>query len=429
MKPGWKYNYGDPDLVVDQQIFINAIDTLGPDSILLHLNTVAQWCDTCPGYLQLDLPQFLQRSILVTNGAWFFHDPSPFLILPQTDLGGSWLADTMNSVLAEITDVDTLLEFGVVDIQKTIQFSNGDQWVISKEWGVLRMNDHQLIGIHGADVGFLVPSIHQMYPYQAGDVVEYKKYGHFGSNNYSIHTDRLRHGILDRSDTDSLITFDTWLTRWRTTSIPTGSTQFYTSHYYNTDESELITSSVELPYRDLLFSYPGAPSTTEHQITSSSPQGFCIASHSRDSLDRYVIGCELPQQTGTTSFVSGSVAYIQGIGLYDYSIGFEYYRWIGSVISGDTLGTVHSDDYFLDITETSSTSLLISPNPASDNLFVRGMPNGTSDLVMLDMTGRVVLRRTLIGPDGNLDLRSLPEGMYTLHGPEGYTPAKVMIQR
>lgn len=425
VKPGWKYNYGGPDQVIDAQIFITGADTLGPASFLYQLNKVAYSCDTCSMSLQLDLPQFLQRSILVSNGAWWFNDPNSILILPETDLGGTWLADTINSVIAEIIAVDTVLQFGISDVQKTIQCSNSDNWIISKEWGILQFNDHQLIGIHGPEVGVLIPTIDQMYPYQEGDIMEYEKYGHYGIGPYwSSVRRRHKHMITSVTISDS-ITYGTWRIEWSTSTIPAGSGQQYISQSSDVGDATWSTSQIELPYRDLLYSYPGQLILSSHQITSGSTYHECIAEHGLDSLGRYFMGCPILMDNS----IIGNIRYTEGIGLEEYFLtpfNWESYRWRGSVIGGDTTGTVHSDEYFLSVTEMGSPSFAVHPVPADDRLNLTLTTAANVNIKIFDVTGKILLRTDLHGTEISIDVSSLSEGLYLLQV-EDHEPLKIMV--
>lgn len=425
VRPGWKYNYGTEDGVILNQIFTTDSDTLNADSIRYHLNTIATVCDTCTEIYQLGMPQFLQRSILVNNSRWHFHDPGSFVIMPEADPGETWVADTANAITAEVVELDSLTYFGIQDIHKNIQCSNGDTWVISKEWGIIQMNDNQLIGIHGPNVGSLIPTIHEMFPYQVGDVVEYHKAGHYGPYPFSSTGAVSKYTILDRTDNDSNIVFNTWRIRAGGTSLPTGSTPDY---FPFADEMEYIwmTSSEELPYREILFQPPGTLIASEHQITSGSTHHECISRHGRDTLGRYVMECDVL----IDGIPNGVLRYSEGIGLEEYTLSWwEHYTWLGSVIAGDTSGTVHADGYLLDVREDGIQDLQLYPNPACDKINITGLPAERFHFVLSDMTGRIVIEQTVHGPMAAMDVASLSPGIYSLIGPACYGKIKVMITR
>ena len=79
----------------------------------------------------------------------------------------------------------------------------------------------------------------------------------------------------------------------------------------------------------------------------------------------------------------------------------------------------------VEIGETNAADLLTFPNPAGDQLFVDIPNTGTTPLVTLsDATGKVVAEGRNFSTVGEalrveLDLRSLPVGVYTLRVNDG----------
>ncbi|MEO8590724.1 MAG: hypothetical protein ABI432_15220 [Flavobacteriales bacterium] len=176
LNPAYKYNYSnDCTDTISNQIRVMEIDTLGVDSFRYELNLVAEVCDTCtaPGlFLLLDQPQFMQRKVDVAPGIWYFHDPASFVLMPNANLGDSWLFDTTANVTATVNSEDIAQIFGN-DVQRTvIGLSDGGSIVISDTYGVLSWSGHELIGVQGPDVGRLIPSLQDVFPFSTGDVVE-----------------------------------------------------------------------------------------------------------------------------------------------------------------------------------------------------------------------------------------------------------------
>lgn len=431
VRPGWKYNYrASGSGAISDQVFITSTEALGIDTTRHHFNRIAIHCDTCSIPLRTEVPQFLQGSVTTYGNTWHFQDPASSVMMPLQELGGTWLMDTAANITAEVTAVDTLIFFGVEDVHKTISCSNGDVWFVSREWGIVRLNDRELVGVHGPDVGELIPTLQQMYPYQEGDVVEYQKQGIGGSfGSLMFRTYRSKYTILERTDQDSSIAFNTWRVEWRTTSMQQGSTGLPSYESGESMEHDYSTTAIELPYRDLLFSYPGELITTEHVIYDS-PHLECVARHSIDEHGRYIFECDV--LFGNTT--SGSARYIEGIGLEDYVFGSslsESYRWLGAVINGDTLGTVHSDDFLLNIEERGIRTMTAYPNPANETLVLEGLELGKATYVLRDGIGRIVLEETLTGPTATLNISRLPEGVYFVSDRERSrsVPARVMISR
>ncbi len=434
LRPGWKYNYSATNTgVVDSQIFITASDTPNVGVVTHELNRIANWCDTCSEHIQPDLPQFLQRSVTVSNDVWNFHDPASIVILPLDTLGSTWIMDTLANVIAEVTAVDTLIQFDVPDVQKTITCSNGDFWVISQEWGIILVNDLELRGIQGPDVGALVPTVAQMYPYQPGDIMEIVKSAHgfttngsFPAGSFGSHA---KYTILERTDENDSVWFNTWALYESYVSLPAGSAQFYTWQSNWSDTVPWSTSAIELPQRDLMFSYPGELITSEHQIYGDSPHFECIARHRIDSLGRYCMECDL-DVCGGPDFVS----YVEGIGLESYGwqcVAKEHYVMFGTVINGDTTGTISPDSNFVSVPEHALLKIKVYPNPAHDLLVVEGLDPSGSLLMVMDIQGRIMLQENVHAPAATLDVSMLTAGIYTLlvRGVSPSIPVKLVIAR
>ncbi|MBK7238822.1 MAG: T9SS type A sorting domain-containing protein [Flavobacteriales bacterium] len=435
-QPGWKYNYFTSDTgAVSAQVFITHTDTLGAEFYEHQFNRIAEYCDTCvPDSVVTDLPQFVQRSATVRDSVWLLHDPDSLVFLPYADLGSIWVMDTAASINAEVTAVDTLVQFGLID-QKTITCTNGDVWVISREWGMMRMNDLELYGVHGPDVGFLVPDIHQMYPFQAGDIMELFIGGGGAHYNwwypYGSTYRRRKYTMISRTDTGDDVLYDTWAVWTITTTTPATSSSTNTNHYSGSNNMQWETSITELPYRDLLSSYPGELIMSEHQITPGSPHFICVAKHRIDSLGRYCKECDLKSYPYCNLW--DHVSYVEGKGIDKYSWNCaaqgEVYQLVGSVISGDTSGTISSDSYLLSVQEQTMSEIQVYPNPVQDLLQIEGIGHGEVTLVLFDAQGRSVLERSVNGPTYVLDVGSFEAGVYSIiiRGKSDGVPVKVFI--
>jgi hypothetical protein len=432
LRPGWKYNYAITNSgVVDAQIFITATDTPDVGVVTHDLNRVAEWCDTCASNYRMDLTQFLERSVTVSNDVWYFHDPASVVVLPLAELGSAWVMDTLANVIAQVTAVDTLEQFGVPDVQKTISCNNGDIWVLSQEWGIMRVNDLELRGIQGPDVGILIPGIEQMYPYQPGDIMEITKsaYGFttngvFPAGSYVLEANFT---ILDRTVQDGNVSLNTWELAKSSTTLPAGSASSITLYSAWQDTVVWTTSVLELPQRDLMFSYPGELVSSGHQIYGESEHFPCVARHRIDSLGRYCMECDLHV---CQSLINAR--YVQGIGLERYAwscVVGESYVMVGTVINGDTSGVIFPDDHYSGISENALATLKVYPNPATDHLVVEGLGPSGAMLTLSDLQGRPVVQRKVNASSTTLDISSLSDGIYTLSVPQtrNLIPVRVVV--
>ncbi len=445
LNPAYKYNYSDDGSdTISNQIFVTHIDTLGVDSFRYELNGVAELCDTCQGpqlFLRSNSPQFLQRTVRAGATVWHFSDPGSFVILPQRDIGLPWLFDTLANVQATVTIVDTIDQFGTSVARKTIQLSNGNVIQISEAFGILSWMDHSLIGVHGANVGRLIPPVSAFYPYQAGDVIQYRTdYGNcWPCNGYDS---QFKITIAQAEDQDSAIAFEGWMTGYTHHYYEYGWNNY--SHWYTyVDEATTwVTDNSNLPFFELVGSYPG-------QLIDSSPWQtgdvwsglLCVARHGIDTAGRYTMRCEpipgVGHFTMPISDPSGplveiypdfefcsedqppcGVEYLEGVGLVQYGGSFfetgESFVLDGTVVAGDTTGVILSDDQLLATQDALPTNRLrIFPDPASDRLTITSEPGLTGTWRISHMDGRS-LQAGALSPayqDG-IDISSLPPGTY-----------------
>lgn len=454
MNPAYKYNYSnDGTDTISNQIFVTHIDTLGVDSFRYELNTTAAQCDTCSGpelFLWTNSPQFLQREVNTGNGTWHFHDPGSFVLLPSAPVAASWIFDTLANVQATITAIDTVDQFGVDVPRKIVSLSNGETLTLSEQYGILGWGYDSLLGVHGPEVGELIPTIAQFFPYQPGDQVEYKKdYGNCCPFNGENTCFKLTFSGAVASDT--AIAFSG--TKVAYTHIYTHydfNGPVYHTYIYQNGPDIWTAGSSELPFFDLVRSYPGQLVATR---TWGSEGQACVAWHGMDSLGRYQIRCTLPgpsqfihpQSTSTEGLVQAfpeefcmddeqncEAVYTEGIGLVRYGVNFFEtgldYNLDGAVIAGDTLWTLSTDDQILAVNDGSSQRVaLLYPNPASERIWLTNLTTG-SRVRITDPDGRLVASHLLTTGNGPINVQNLQAGAYLL-AVDGLTPQRFIIVR
>ena len=473
LNPAYRYNYSnDGTDTIRHQIRVMDVDTLGADSFRYELNLVAKVCDTCsgPGYnLLLNQPQFMQRLVDVEPNAWRFHDPSEQWVLPTAGLNDTWIFDSQENITATVTDVFTQLVFGSMEPCKTISLSNGDSIVISENHGVLSWNGQQLVGVHGPDVGSLLPSVETMFPYQTGDVVEYweENGGYNGITGYSGDRRTYRMGITSGVPVGAAMVFSGSYVEHSWSWASSTSTPTYTFDHLTTTGSEWIAGSPEFPWGDLQDSYPGQLVMGRvHTSAWSDPEtAMCVARHWISDSGARMIGCQpLEYETGIPDQLILSFNLIDTqpnpsvpvplmpVGFhfpaeaevcgprYRDGIGFEYYggcyfEWgeryemIGAVFAGDTIGTVHSVDYIigLSIPEASRSPFVLQPNPAADQIALVNAAPGSSVRIN-DAHGRLVRWVRVVSAAEAIDVREMAPGVY-LVAVDGQAPQRLIIAR
>jgi hypothetical protein len=472
LNPAYKYNYslGGTDTITNQ-IFITHIDTLGVDSFRYELNTIAELCDTCVGpdlYIRTNSPQFLQRTVNVGSGIWHFHDPGSYVVIPEANVGSSWLFDSLANVTATVISVDTLDQFGSSVARKTITLSDGGQLMISEAYGVLERAGRQLLGVHGPNVGVLTPSVQQFYGFQPGDVACYNRsYGEatgWPPVLAESHGTYIKRTILSRTEFPDHIGFGyqgvgcySWNIQYQNSSDWGGDCGAGSGTWtlpgigYAFDEDPFEV----LPFHDLIGSYPGQVILDTSFIELWAAPMLVVAEHYLDEEGRYVIRAKkfrdpdgdlygwwanpsnevepsLFELSYDENAENNGVMYRERVGLIGYWGNWfesgEILELTGAVIDGDTTGSVSSDSELLDVNENQPCQdIKIYPNPSSDLLMLALARPSRSAFRIFTMLGGVVLSGQLGNKDRYaIDVSGLPIGSYLV---EVVTSTRVVHER
>ncbi|MBE6343655.1 MAG: T9SS type A sorting domain-containing protein, partial [Lentimicrobiaceae bacterium] len=66
------------------------------------------------------------------------------------------------------------------------------------------------------------------------------------------------------------------------------------------------------------------------------------------------------------------------------------------------------------ITEIDEDSFTIYPNPASDFITIETLNALESDVVIYDLTGKIIIRKFLHSGDNKIDVRNINSGIYVI---------------
>lgn len=478
LNPAYRYNYslGGTDTITNQ-VFVTQIDTLGTDDLLLNLNGVVKVCDTCSTDIYEmrvwpDAPQWLGGQVRITNDVWHFTGNGERVIMPLADAGSTWLYDTLNNVWAEIGAVMPATTFDLPDEHRTIALSNGDSLLLSRDHGILVWDSgHELIGINGPQLGRTIPTLAEFFPYMAGDILEYEKgYGSCdGIGGCEGRSSEFKFTVESGDEQDSAIVWEGWLKAhdvWYFQLGGIGSPTQYV-HDYTNATGQWTSGIPELPWSELLFSYPGQLVIGEHFMAPYGPRpNACIAEHRLDTAGRYVIRCRPFQPEGAgdtghffhyegeTSGPGGTsqlfgpidwnyeeephrgVLYTEGIGLIAFTGNYfemeEHYWLRGLMLDGDTVyGSFTDDSILLGLNDPLPRSnFQIAPNPANDFITIEGLANDAGTLLVMDAAGRTQLTRATMGRKHiTLDVSTLPPGIYLLRAADGTVTRRFAIVR
>ncbi|MCO5275363.1 MAG: hypothetical protein M9900_10655 [Flavobacteriales bacterium] len=391
INPAYRYNYTtDGTDTIRSQIRVVQVDTLGPDSFRYDLNQIAQRCLSCPDScnLHVGIPQFLGWEGQVANGTWYFFNANDgtIMIKPEAAVGEPWIFRPSDNTEATILEVSAQEVLGNIDSVRLLTTAMGDTVAWSKDHGLLHWHIHygeryMLCGIQGLGIGRSIPGLYDFFRFQPGDMVLFRRqsvsmYPYSSSSWERFH-------IQERVEQPGNLKF-----------IGYSNYRYFNGHSgvvsYSTMQQR--TWTLDSATTDFVQPIYSSPNEVVRIGGSLWQPEFMIAHHGIDSVGSYVIHSGTDENRGLffwPDHVDGECQstppQYPSTGTYylDSQLGIRYFNqatspydashfWtIGAVISGDTIGTVFNDDFFLGgIQEIAQGSFYIHPNPCSDVLFI-----------------------------------------------------------
>ncbi|MDQ3112083.1 MAG: hypothetical protein M3R17_19540, partial [Bacteroidota bacterium] len=145
-------------------------------------------CDSCYGLTTKE--QFLGKQLIKNANGWCnFRNPGSQVIDLNAIVLQSWLFDTIANITAVVVANGMATVLGLPDSVKTLLLSSGDTVMFSKNYGIVQWPNgygqssyYRLKGIHGRDIGELVPRMKDYFDFNVGDMFEYQ--GH-ATNGFS----------------------------------------------------------------------------------------------------------------------------------------------------------------------------------------------------------------------------------------------------
>ncbi|HRH70356.1 MAG TPA: T9SS type A sorting domain-containing protein [Flavobacteriales bacterium] len=449
INPEYKYNYSNDgtDTIRHQVKVINS-ETLGAEISVFQLNRTAEYCLWCGEGCDLrqGITQFMQGSCTATGTNWQFNSPSALEIKATAALGEQWTFDQQNATVATVTSIVEGTMFGITDSIRTMVSELADTIVWSKNYGVLVWHMHedtryQLIGIQGPDVGIIVPSISEFIPFQAGDIVEMRISRGFSNSSATQRVLYRRFQIEERLDSLDHIRYIGYA--WEITeSVLHPPVAPHDGPFVW--ELEFGNDSILMP----IYSAPGELVELGHPLPSepNSPRRQMVAKHYLDQEGHYVIAAEPGASPGYGIFTSDDVSMvgcvsletgpmyssfrldtelgIRGIGL-NHGPYYNHFTTIGAVISGDTIGTIHSDS-FMQIPEPVVPRGLY-PNPTNEAFSLQDTISDAS-IEILGIDQRLIRSTKPQGASSSVPVGDLPPGNYVVIV-NGLPPQRLVIAR
>jgi hypothetical protein len=457
INPAYRYNYSDDGTdTISNQIRVMEVDTLGPDSFRYELNRIGVVCDTCSAalgglcdgcFVWVDQPQFLQHEVFVHDGEWFFTDPDTFLLKPRAPVGSTWPFHPTGNVTATMVARQEAVLWGVTDSVAMIVLSSTDTIIVSKEHGIIEYPDinsltsYTAVGIHGPDVGVLLPAPLSYFDYQPGDVLQYAAQGAWYSGNgvfpWAFYWGTQKMAIIGRDDSANGYEAQ-YLAGYSYSSGPPPYAGFWMtglSGSFTMDEDVIeeryhpvttypnqITSGgcgyfgTPLDGFGRTLALHGSDENGEHLISSFTrydQSGYAHSVLASEPVPGHSLLYPLEHGTAYGTFKEG-VGMIQG-GENSYFEPWCQLILTGALLSGDTIGSL-SDDTFLNgplsmdgQAEVSHPDMVLSAT--NDHLeFAWKSLDARYDI--LDLNGRLMKTGMLAQTLNSIDIHSLAPGTY-----------------
>lgn len=459
INPDYKYNYtasGNNTLI--EQVITVGDTTLGPDSSGFYLSPHSRVCDTCMAgtggvnawrYIDTIAPSFLGNMVTKAGSRWHWGPMGRFVVIPDAAAGSSWTLSEVPLITATAAAATWSTVFGTSDSLRSISLSNGDSLVLSKSFGIVHWpgslgftagQDLALAGVHGPDVGWLIPDWTRFFPYQAGDALQYhQNYTNYPQHTYLSTDTKIKifgrteyadsivfqavvlthrygdqdqwHQNIDQSSSDTTV----WTASGRTLAVfrmlRTG-----TSRFFGAIVNNYVAGSSLCGIAEYFLDDDGRTNVHPVRLDPQGTWATCSPTQISGML-------ALQSQSITSGSGEEQVWYTEGVGLRGYlrasvgGFGQDTLKLVGASIAGDTIGTVSPDaSIFVGINGLApASSVSVGPNPASSYLTIQGLGLEEADITIFDITGKVRSMRHLSGTrDLSLDVSGIPAGIHLL---------------
>ena len=472
LNPAYRYNYslGGTDTITNQ-VFVERLDTLGPDSVVYHLNGVVSpaptsvQCGWGQQVYRLHAPQFIGSHAMRSGADWFLIGEDNLLIRTAALPGQIWTSPGGIQGGLQFAVQSSVL--GAPDSLKWFAYDNGVTMILSKahglRWIARSGTEHHLVGVQGAmELGLRYPTQRDFFDYQPGDALEYRGTTSWTDGlcwNTSNH--KVRYDILQRTDGPTSTSYQVQRitnSQWSSTPVIWSGGLCTSGQWVHTSVILVIVEqdswTADNPFGNAALNrlWPGAfaspdPNNWPFESHMDFHSGLCWRSRLL-SDGRYVLDTE-PFGMQSTIYEPGpgmgtcvddslglindmqTVRFVQGIGrtmmsfftfehdgndsLYAYNIG------------GDQVGTFTPLDVIMRVAGAEQTPITIAPNPSNDQCMVSHARLG-SRLSLSDAAGRVVLMQRLASANETIDVQHLAPGIYLL-SVDGVAQQRLVIAR
>jgi len=423
---------------ITHTIRIDSFYTLPDGGAVFSLNRVLRrWTEEDSAYAWVNQGQFLgQTAERLADGCWRFSGLDKlggwleFTLIPTAGLGQSWAS---NGLTASVTAIALGEVLGQPDSVKTIQFSDGAMWLLSKSHGLLRCPDPfsggqtvQLSGLETKQLGDRLYRFEDFFDYGVGDVFEISSSycGLFGceyehSKNVVIEKDTVSNGWvykmarIGKLSSNGLGGDKKWTVK--------DTAQWWIDPFNHPHVGAYANQEIPLGTHGKRITL--ARMVENGLRLGDSPNSFgdlakdFFVPIGPDDDWYWLAGPDLWVSEATESFYE--IEYRKGLGHVllhsSFTDNWQFWALLGAVVQGDTVWGKISPDWLFTSTKTpggADFSLRVAPNPAQDEAFVQIPETLENEQVVAQIfsaEGRL-LRQQEAQPEGNalrLDLTGI----------------------
>lgn len=451
----YHYKSDTATLLPDQSVHFDSVDAVGADSAF----SVARRFLCCVDTSQRNQPMFVGRDVKATpSGVFSFRSPMSVHLPTRAGVGTNFTLDSISGLTASVTRVDQRPVLGfALDSVKVFTTMALDSLVLSKNFGIVEWpaslgGRMRLSGIQEAALGEPMPAFDGFmtmtqgadYYYESelveGDLIEqssqFRVRFHVDTAQrvgngiqYTWHgivreTERLGGSIVNVNVTQPSGTF---LIEDRPKSVlkMSGHEQVrapgslmglaFPEDFATFRRSAGVDTSLRV--------WDGLWTNVTYEVVDGAKELHYGRNFGAVGWLYFGIGGD---SCAPSNIDEIRATFREGMGVVHAEFGSFAMRgtfdMVGSIVNGDTAGTIIADEVLLAVAEEHLAGDLpfsISPNPAHDQALVQWMDQGAGQLRVMDLTGKVLQQVGTRGHQQSLQLGELPAGMYLVQFAQG----------
>ena len=442
----------------------NITNTIVIDSTLIngvnanyYTGYAFKYCDTCANFSYYEPIIYRYAKELlgfniendITNNQYNLDNNT---IQHHSQLGTNWQFNTSLTATVINTGEQTIL--GILDSVKTIQLSNTDTIIISKNYGVIRYPDFENIGKHYTMVGYhegknsygnYLPNFWRTYDFNVGDVFCHRKRQGNGGT-FKFYKDETKTTIINKTITSNSIEYTINTLAIHTFQQgPFGVDVTFHYSYTNSPGSILLENCNSLTEngfgiqkRNANIQYCTNTSNFFTSIFNENnyyilPDSIYYETYINTEYAHHSVFTEgiTPNKKGKliqifkylTDSLLIQAGYINALGVSYNNYGFtsEIFSHFehsytnnldGSIINGDTTGIIFNFPDDLGFEEKSlQNQLNFYPNPATNQITLRG---DFKSIAIFNNLGQLVFEQ--LNPNQIIEVNQLTKGLYFIKG-------------